>query len=635
MSSFDDNSQGNLTNHQLKLNEMVSNLNVVDKNGKSVDFDKIIYSASTANSGGSFATVQSIDELRALEPNAHGEVVVVLSYTAGTGYGGGFFIYDMNDKTTAEDFGLNIVTRGGARWKRYITDHSGVTVVDFGAVPDGKTDCVTAVTRMWDWSRILDRATNIRIHENVGIRFPAGNFFISKFDLSNIREVNRFRLSGAHVGFGYFPNTRLFSDQKDGEYMFSVNARWTYISGFIVNGQDNTKRKGFFKNALDGGQYLRVTAMHFSNMGGRGLDVLDTLDCKIDQWYASHCSASVLYGRWSDRAAGSWDHLTAIELSNFNIQYGVKEPMIDLPRSTQCFIHNGWIEHTEFPGDISNGQWVINGLSLENNTNPLKAHYARVVSTAMNVHGRHGMDRSDVGERWLSAYEDGQVFIQNYGLKIEGSLNYQYVTSPERMDNRNDRETWFRVGEIEVPEWSAVVRMRIVGSAQYLQMPATQTDHSARTPEGEANISIQNVNGTLLSSWAAEGSCPIVRVVLKPTGAGRAEVYVKLARFCGYSIALLTTNSNDRYNSGVHFRFIKSYTQITGDEATALDALPNTTFMQHWEGSDRVGYGYNSNNDLLLRGQVVNTSTTSAATQCLRVMVNGRAYGIELKPIND
>ncbi|WP_380178996.1 hypothetical protein [Kalamiella sp. sgz302252] len=633
MSSFDDNSQDNLTNHQVKLNEMVSNLNVVDKNGNSVDFEKIIYSVSNANSNNSFATVQSIDELRALEPNAHGEIVVVLAYNAGTNCGGGIFIYDMNDKTTAEDFGLNIVTRGGKRWKRYITDLAGVTVVDFGAIPDGKTDCLTAVTRMWNWTRLLDRATNIRIHENVGIRFPAGNFFISKFDLSHITEVNRFRLSGAHVDFGYFPNTRLFSDQKNGEYMFSVNARLTYISGLIINGQDNTKTKGFFKNALDGGQYLRVSSVHFLNMGGRGLDVLDTLDCKIDQWYASHCSNSVIYGRWSNRAAGSWDHLTAIELSNFNIQSGTKELMIDLPRATQCFIHNGWIEHTEWPGDISNGQWVINGLSLENNTNPMKGHYARIVSTALNVHGRHGIDRSDVGERWLSAYEDGQVYIQNYGVKIEGSLNYQYITSPERMDNRADRETWFKVGEIEIPEWSAVVQMRIIGSAQYLQMPTTQIDHSARTPQGEANIHIQNVNGNLFASWSAVGSCPLTRVALQSTGTGRAEVYVKLARYTGFCIALLTTNSADRYASGVHFRFIKAYTQVTGTEATALDTLSESVFLQHWEGTERVGFGYNANNELLLRGQVINANTTSTATQCLRVMVNGRAYAIDLKPI--
>lgn len=348
MSDIGDNSQDNLTIHQVKLNEMVRNLNVLDKNGKTIDFDSIVYLAHSAEEENNFSMLNSIDELRAHEPAAHGELAIVLSYSAGTGHGGGIFISDFNDKTAPEDGGMNIVTRRGIRWKRYITDHAGVTVVDFGAIPDGKTDCLDAVTRMWHWSRIVDRETNVRTHENVGIRFPAGNFFISKFDVSG-QEVSRFRLSGAHVNFGYFPNTRLFSDRKNGEYMFTVNARWTYISGIIVNGQDNNSTKGFFKNIIHGGQYLRVTGMHFLDLGGRALDLLDTLDCKIDQWYANRCAGSIIYGRWSDRAAGSWDHLTAIELSNFNIQYGVKSEMIDLPRATQCVMHNGWIEHTEFP----------------------------------------------------------------------------------------------------------------------------------------------------------------------------------------------------------------------------------------------------------------------------------------------
>ncbi|MEI2263971.1 hypothetical protein [Erwinia sp. CGal63] len=633
MSDFDDNNQDNLTTHQLKLNEMVRNLNVVDKNGKSIDFDRIIYTPGAANNENNFAMVQSIEELRALEPGAHGEIVMVHSWAAGTGYGGGLFISDLNDKTTPEDQGLNIVTRAGVRWKRYITDNAGVTVVDFGAIPDGKTDCLEAVTLMWHWSRVVDRATNVRIHENVGIRFPAGNFFISKFDVSS-QEVSRFRLSGAHVNFGYFPSTRLYSDQKNGEYMFTVNARWTYISGFIVHGQDNTKTKGFFKNIIQGGQYLRVTGMHFLDMGGRSLDLLDTLDCKIDQWYANRCAGTVIYGRWSNRAAGSWDHLTAIELSNFNIQYGVKAEMIDLQRATQCILHNGWIEHTEFPGNLSNGQWNINALNLEGNKNPLKCHYTRLISSMLNVHNGEGLDMSDSGERWLSAYEDGQLFIENHGMKVEGSLNYQYITSPDRMDNRVDRETWFKVGDIEMPEWTTQMQMRIIGSSQFNAMPETQIDHTSRTPEGEAKISIQNVNGTFNASWAAEGSCPVTRVHVKTLPGSRAEVFVKLAKYTGFCIALITTNCHDRFSRGVHFRFIKAYSQVSAADAAALDAQADTTFMQHWQGSERVGFGYNNNNDLIMRGRVVSTASVGATRECLRVMVNGQAYAIELKPIN-
>ena len=634
MSNTNDNNLTMLTTALNNLNETAAKLNVIDKDGKSLDFEKIaIELHSKMSDKKDFVTLQSVSELRALEPNTHGEIAIVLSYDKGTGYGGGIFTYDLNDKVNVEDFGVTIVTPKGARWVRYVTHPSVISVVDFGAIPDAKTDCLEAVTRMWNWSRKLDRMTNTRPYENIGIHFPAGHFFISKFDIS-ATEASRFRLTGSHVNFGYFPTTKLFSDRKDGEYMFTVNARWCSIHGIGVEGQDNTKTKGFFKNIIQGGQYLRVTGIQFNNLGGRGLDLLDTLDCKIDQWYANRCSGSVVYGRWSDRAAGSWDHLTAIELTNFNIQYGTKSEMIDLQRATQCIINNGWIEHTEFPGNISNGQWTIQALNLEDNTNPLKCHHTRIISTMLNVHDGAGMDLSETGDRWLSAYESGQTWIENHGLKLEGSLNYQYITSPDRMDNRRDAETWFKVGEIEVPEWTTQLQMRIVGSSQFAAMPQTQIDYSTRTPEGEAKISIQNVNGQFITSWAGEGSCPVTRVIVKNLGSSKAAVYVKIAKFTGFCIALITTNCFDRFARGVHFRFDKSYTMLSTAEAAALDAEADTAFKQHWSGNEHVGFGYNHNNDLLMRSRVVNTSAVGNATECLRVMVNGRAYGIELKPIN-
>ncbi len=628
-----DNSDKKLTSVPANLNELAAKLNVIDKSGNSIDFEKVVIEMGANRDDESFVTLNSIGALRALEPNLHGEIAEVLSWQEGTGYGGGIFTYDMSDKSTAEDYGVTIVTAKGARWKRYLAKPSALSVVDFGAIPDGKTDCLDAVTRMWNWSRVPDAATNTLPHENVGVHFPSGHFYISKFDIS-ATEIGRFRLSGNHVNFGYFPTTKLTSDKKEGEYMFTVNARWVSIYGITIDGEDNTKNKGFFKNTIQGGQYIRVTGMQFNNMGGRSLDLLDTLDCKIDQWYARRCAGTVVYGRWSDRVAGSWDHITAIELSNFNIQYGTQSEMIDLQRATQCIINNGWIEHTEFPGNISNGQWSIQALNLEDNTHPLKCHYSRIISTMLNVHDGEGMDFSETGARWLSVYEGGQTWIESHGLKLEGSLNYQYITSPDRMDNRRDQETWFKVGEIEVPEWTTQLQMRIVGSSQFAAMGETQTDYTTRTPEGEAKISIQNVNGQFITSWAGEGSCPVTRVMVKNLGSSKAAVFVKIAKFTGFCIALITTNCFDRFSRGVHFRFDKSYTMLSTTEAAALDAETDTAFKQHWTGVESVGYGYNHNNDLLMRGRVVNTTATGTATECLRVMVNGRAYGIELKPIN-
>ena len=188
-------------------------LQVLDANGNPLSFSKVVLELANVGGGEALIQLRDVASLRATEPKKVGELASVLEYTTGTAMGGGLFVYDITDKTTPEDYGLNIVTAKGARWKRVVFDYNSVTVLDFGAVADGKTDCLEAVTRMFNWSQKNYPAT--------GIRFTAGRFFISKFDIA-AKEVNRFKLSGAPVNFGYFPTTTLLSDRKDNEVMFSV-----------------------------------------------------------------------------------------------------------------------------------------------------------------------------------------------------------------------------------------------------------------------------------------------------------------------------------------------------------------------------------------------------------------------------
>jgi len=628
----------NSNNTRAKANAFSSasgDLNVVDTNGNSIDFAKVIIELTNGSSSDreDFITINTIEELRNYEPNSSGEIAVVLEYYSGSRSGGGIFFYDYEDKTSADDQGVIIVTPSGARWKRYLTNHADLTIAEFGAIADGQTDCLDAVTRMWNWSQQTDSTTGNQPFRNIGIRFPAGKFFISKFDISE-NEVDRFRLVGPHINFGYYPSTTLISDQQDGEVMFTVKARRVSIAGLYVDGQDNTKNKGFFKNICPGGQFVRVTGMNFENMGGRALDMLDTLDCKIDQWYASNCAATVVYATWSNQEWGSWDHITAIELSNFNIQSGSKEEMLDLQRAGQSLIRNGWIEHTEYPGNLSNGQWIFDALNLETNTNPLKCHHTRIVSTQLNIQVGEGLDLSDEGERWLSIYEMGRLWLENHGIQIDGSLSYDYLSSPDRMDNRRDQETWFHLADAEVPEWSTLLQVKIFGTTQYLLMSGTQTNYDVSTPEGEATINIQNVNGTFSASWSGEGAVPVVRVAVKTLGNNTVSIYVKIAKYAGFCMAVYTSNAYDHFTAGIHFRLERKSIMLSTEEAAELDAEEETAYFQHWLGRENVGLGYNNNNDLLLRGQLVNNSTLGTSSQSLRVMVNGQAYGIELKPLD-
>lgn len=576
-------------------------------------------------------TLKSVTEMRNREPVEHGEICFVTEYSSGSKMGGGLFVHDPGDTQCRDDHGMTLVSPKGARWKRQVNDLNDVTVADFGAIADGKTDCIGAVTQMWNWSQAHC--------PHIGIQFPAGRFFLSRFDISKT-QISHFRLTGKHVNSGYYPATTLVSDKKNDEVMFSVNARYMVISALEIDGENAEKTpntKGFYKNIITAGQFVRVTGVHFLNLGGRGLDMLDTLDCKIDQWYAKHCSGTVIHASWSNDPHGKWDHITAIELSNFNIQFCTKNPAIDLQRAGQSLIWNGWIEHTEYPGNISNGQWEIHALNIETCPHPLECHYSRVLNSQFDQQNGEGLDFSETGPRWeaISEYEAGSVRTENHGISINGSLNYAYLTSPDKMDNRSDKEKWFYVGEIFHSQNTVQTKIRLLGSAAFNRMPSTQTSYSDRTPEGSAEIYIQKINDAeYIGSWIGQGSVPVTRVLLQPgSSKQKIKLYVKLARYTGYCTAIVETNDHDRFEKGIHFRFYKAYSAATPDVVQSLDHAADNCFHQHWSGSAGVGFGFNNDNELLVKGKVLDTHQFGTANHCLKVLIDGKAYGLELKPL--
>ncbi len=81
--------------------------------------------------------VESIAELRTIEPVEPNQHILVRSYYEGKNVGGGTFYYDAKDTTSADNGGTVIVTAGGMRWKRI---YQTITPFDFGAVGDGVTN---------------------------------------------------------------------------------------------------------------------------------------------------------------------------------------------------------------------------------------------------------------------------------------------------------------------------------------------------------------------------------------------------------------------------------------------------------------------------------------------------------------
>lgn len=88
--------------------------------------------------------VESIAALREFEPVRDRQVAFVKGYYAGSNKGGGYFIADFGDKTSADDAGVVIVTASGKRWKRI---YKNIHTDDFGIKCDG-SDETAVIQRM-------------------------------------------------------------------------------------------------------------------------------------------------------------------------------------------------------------------------------------------------------------------------------------------------------------------------------------------------------------------------------------------------------------------------------------------------------------------------------------------------------
>lgn len=89
---------------------------------------------------------ESVTALRLTEPTINKQMISLVEYTVGTGFGGGILWYDNTD-TTSADNGVNIfVTSGGKRWKRL--NSSVPTLIDAGGVPSISVDSSAALTRL-------------------------------------------------------------------------------------------------------------------------------------------------------------------------------------------------------------------------------------------------------------------------------------------------------------------------------------------------------------------------------------------------------------------------------------------------------------------------------------------------------
>jgi hypothetical protein len=105
--------------------------------------------------------LDSIAALRALEDtDTTATVAFVMSWNDGALLGGGMFVMDVADETTADDSGVTIVDASGRRWNR-CWDGS-IDQYMFGAVGDGTTDDATAIGAMIDYAIANDMPIELK-----------------------------------------------------------------------------------------------------------------------------------------------------------------------------------------------------------------------------------------------------------------------------------------------------------------------------------------------------------------------------------------------------------------------------------------------------------------------------------------
>lgn len=594
---------------------------------QSVDLSSIKSSIDTAVSMASSAqaasfTVDSIADLKAFEPTASVKMVRVISFAKGTYVGGGFFYYDSTDKSTPSDNATVIVTPKGARWKKVIENQNDINVTHFGALPDGVTDCSAACIAMFNWSK--------KYNARIGIQFPAGTFKLNGFDISG-SSVSTFRMVGAMVSYGYFPATTLISDQGTG-MMVKVKARWSEFGNFFIDGQSNVKdfnyklnTKGFFQNIEVAGEFVRGTNLRFSNMGGVCVALVDTLDTKIDQFYVSKCTGGVVHATWSDTSFHSWDHSTAVELTNFNIQQCTGDiPIFDLQRCTQSIIRNGWIEHSTTPGDLSNGQWVIEALSMEDCDTPLNLTYSRYVMTQRNFQGKSNIITNDsTKSTWLSIWENGNTEIENHGIKTTGSMNYGYLTSENRFSNIQEKSGWVKVGDLFVPADGDTVNLRIIGTLSFNSVGIERKVGGTGYGGGETIIRAQKKKSGVQLTWESYGASAVQDVMYSTNGSTTAcAVYVKLGPWVMNCVSVVETSAKDRYYAGVCFRWTPAGTAIADADLAAVPGIV--------QAPAQLSLGAGKNGIVVSSDGYIGLSTVQVTNNELPIYINGTLYKITL-----
>ncbi|WNA15941.1 EPS depolymerase [Xanthomonas phage XaC1] len=598
------------------------------------------YNLTIANS------IDSIATLKTMQPTLANPVVAVRGYNAGTNIGGGNFYY-VADTSTVEDGGLffRVDSKGG--WRRATPAVDDLDITHFGAMCDGKTDDAAAIIKMHKWS--LATGGNF----GPGVILPAGSTAVDVVDLGTA-EISSFKIRGPERAYGHLVSATLVPFSKTQTTpMFTFCARRMEVSNLRLLGTGTVQP--FFKNTVTRGAFARVHSIRTDYIGGRAFQLIDTLDCKFDQIYSYNGNAAFLWVTWSNLSPGSWDHPTAIEISNFNFNSHKNEYAVSAIRAGQSMMYNGWFDHCEYPFDISQGGWTLDNITMENATNPAGIQYSKLVQINCRWEQGKGLDNTVSGytqdmdlanggsgnmPSWVTnGYDQGVVEIKPAGAKFDCGISNEFQYSNLILTNSSNAEQWVQVGRICTQGQGSTWKMNILGTNGWDSANSALV-RPAGTNFGGGNATIyfeskspssQNTT-TGEMHWYGEGSCPIKAVKYLHSW-GYCTVYVKMGSYTKSAAVFLECNGTSRLQTGNPFWLRADNIIMTEDEVLAVSNI--ATAVKRWAINsgdyDAPGIGMD-----LDSGKVVLNSTyvDNAASRHLQVSFYGVDQYIPLQATN-
>jgi len=571
--------------------------------------------------------VNSFAELRTTAPVKAGDFALLKRYydKDSTFRGGGTFVGFITTALPVDDGGTYAVG-AGFFWKRVVNSLDELNIYHFGGKGDGVTDDSGAFKLMLNWAQTVNTSSR-----NLGVRFPGGKFLINPIDLS-ASEIPCFYLYGDDNPQGGMPRTTIVSN-KSSSPVFRVNARRTTIKGISWNGQasaDITANKGaitaemctnqqpFFENIMVAGQTVLITCFRVQNNGGTAIKLLDTLDSKFDQIYSINTYARVFDIGWSDTVKGVWDHSTAIELSNANFQSGYGDATLMMPRVTQGLISNVWIEHTRNPGDLSNGQWLVEALSLENCVNPLNMDNARMQIRQLNLQAGATVSLNTAPGRWLSGYETGWRRDESFGTQMSGTLRVGWH-SGYKINNTSTSDKWYKLGKVFMPRDNQQWVIEMVSKVSNDAVTGTAGNPGSAVSSGTSYLGISRCATAIYGDIRHHGSPAVLDIKFNRIGTTTSEIWVKLKAASGDTMFNLKSTGPTRFESGECSLFTPDLNEVT-DLTTIGTVSPAARMSLH---NGLAGVGANEKGVLTVATTDAVPPITTTAVGYITVNVNG------------